>query len=59
MLIPTIATTKDKVQSGRNTPTLEKKPLVVQYNKKAHKAEIRSVTPENVQKCLEDMGLDI
>ena len=55
----TIASTKDKTHSERDTPTPKKKCLVVQYNKQANKAEIRSVTLENVQECLEDMGLDI
>ena len=44
--------------SGRETPCCKKKPLVAQYNKQANKAEIRYVTPDNVQECLEDMDLD-
>ena len=52
-----MAATKDKTHSQRDTPTQEKKPLAVKYNKQANKAEVRSVIPENVQECLEDMGL--
>ena len=44
---------KNKAQSGRNTHTPQKKPIVVQYKKQANKAKIRSVMPENVQECLE------
>ena len=36
----------------------QKKPLLLQHNKQANKAEIKSVTPKNVQECLQDMGLD-
>ena len=37
---------------------LQKKSLVVQYNKPANKAETTSVTSESVQECLDDMGLN-
>ena len=49
---------KNKAQPERNTAMPLKKPQVVQYNKHTNKAEIRSVTPENVQECLKDPGLD-
>ena len=39
-------------------PSQEENPLV-QYNKQAKKAKIRSVTPENIQECLKVMGLDL
>ena len=51
-------TNKDKTHTGKDTPIMEKKPILVQYHKQSNKVEMRSVTPENVQECLEDMGLD-
>ena len=57
-LISAMSANKNKAWSGRNTPILEKKPLIVQYKKRVNKAEIRSVSPENVKECSEDMGLD-
>ena len=58
-LISTIASTKDKTHLGRDPPIPKKKTLVVQYDKQANKAKIRSVTLENIKECLEDMGLDL
>ena len=57
-LISTMTATKAKIHLQRDAPALEEKPLIMQYNKQADKAKIRSVTPENVQKSLEDMDLD-
>ena len=50
--------TKNKAPSRKNTPTPQKKPLVVQYNKQASKAGISYVISENGYECLGDMGLD-
>ena len=36
------------IHSRRGTPVPEKKSLVVHYNKQTDKAEIRSVTHENI-----------
>ena len=52
-----MAATKTEPSQEKNTTMPQKKPLVVQYNKHANKAEIRSVTPKNVQENLEDMDL--
>ena len=58
-LLSTMATTKDKTHSERDTPSPEKKPLVVVvYNKQANKDKIKSLTPENVEECLGNMCLD-
>ena len=57
LISPTVAT-KDKTQSRWDISIPEKKPLVVHYNKEDDKAKTRWETPENVQKCLEDMRLD-
>ena len=46
----------NKAQSERNTPIPERKPLIVQYNKQANKADMRSVTLENVQECFRGCG---
>ena len=56
-LLSTTAATKDQTCSRQDTPIPEKKPLVVHFNKQEDKAEIMSVTPENVQKYLEGWGL--
>ena len=57
-LVSTVTSTKDKTCLGRDAPTPKKKAIVVQYNMQANKAEMRSVTPENIQECLKDMGLN-
>ena len=43
-LISTMAATKDKTWSGRDTLTPEKNSLVVQYNEQVNRAEIKSAT---------------
>ena len=53
----TMAAPKKEAWSARKTPIPQRKLPVVQYNKHANKAKITSVTSENVQECLESMGL--
>ena len=50
-----MATTKDNTWLGRDTPTLGKKHLIIQYNKHASNAKMKSVTPEDALECLEDI----
>ena len=57
-LISTITATKNQTHSRWDILIPEKKPLMVNYDKQADEVEIRSVTPENVQECLESIGLD-
>ena len=49
---------KAQIHLRLHTLIPEMKPLAVHYSKQVNKAEIRSVTPENVKKYLEIMGLD-
>ena len=48
----------DMSRNKRHPFQERKKKLVVQYNEQADKVTLRSVTPKNVQQCLEGMGLD-
>ena len=57
-LVSFTAQTNDQHETRQKTPSSEKKNLVMYCNVQEDKPEIRSVTPENVQQCLEGMGFD-